>query len=766
MKSGACRSWAMRMARSLTVAGIGLSVVWGPVEVTAQEPPDARWVVRTLDAASKTPIPGVLLSLPGLAESRLTDSAGTAVLPASLGDSLRVVATHLAYSRLDTVLALSADEATVDLLLTRSAIELPSLTVRADRERTQSRELARQMFDREVSVGAVGMTRADVEAVPAIVEADVFRSLQSVAGVTSFNDFGAAMFVRGGNADQVSILLDGTPVFGPYHMFGMFGLFNADAVESTEFYKGSMPARHGGSLSGVVSARQRIGGASGMRVTGGLSLLGLRFAADGSLPWGDARWLVAGRRAAVDMARLDVPYSFHDLNLGLHLYPGEEHRLGFSLMSSRDRFSMEFHGFGESFTSRWSNLVSSLTWSWVPGNRFSGEVAAYHSGYEGVMATGAEGSWRSSTSRVGAWGLRGRATVRGETTGLRAGMVLEGGPVELTGDEGAYVEAEAPATYMHGSVFAEFERWVGPLRLAPGFRVGTELSGSRFFAEPRLSARVHMGPFAVSVSLDRAYQFLSAIRDDRHFVPGAPMWHLREKGQPVSVADGAGLALDYWRGENWTGSLTAWIRSFRDTPSWHPETSRSIDVLEYHDGRAHGWEAAVQRHTGLLSGWLSYQQTWVAYTDGEGDGYRPLWDRRHEVDATLALRDIWGWSASLRGTVGSGTPFWVPVGSIWARRYDPRNEPGEVSPESIVGLGSGGRVTILSDTQARYPYYGRVDFSCRYAFDWGDWEIIPFVTVANVTGRENVLSYVASRGQLLVTQQIPLLPFIGVDLKF
>lgn len=756
------------MARALTVAGIGLFAVWGPAEVTAQHPPDARWVVRILDAGAGTPIPGVLLSLPGLAESRLTDSAGAAVLPASFGDSLQVVATHLGYSRLDTVLTLSADEATIDLLLSRSAIELPSLTVRAERERTRSRELARQMFDREVSVGAVGMTRADVEAVPAIVEADVFRSLQSVAGVTSFNDFGAAMFVRGGNADQVGILLDGAPVFGPYHMFGMFGLFNADAVESTEFYKGSMPARHGGSLSGVVSARQRIGGASGTRVTGGLSLLGLRFAADGSLPWGDARWLVAGRRATVDVARLDVPYSFHDLNLGLQLYPGEEHRLGFSLLASRDRFSMDFHGFGASFTSRWTNLVSSLRWSWVPGNRFSGEVVAYHSGYRGSVGIGSDGSERVTTSRVGAWGLRGQVTRRRETTGLRAGLDLEGGPVELEGTaEGAYIEAEMSETYMHGSVFAEFERWAGPLRLAPGIRAGTELSGSRFFAEPRLSARLHIGPFALSASLGRAHQFLSAIRDDRRFVPGAPVWHLREKGQPVSVADGAGVALDYWRGENWTGSLTAWIRSFRDTPSWQPGTSRSIDALEYHDGRAHGWEAALQKHSGLLSGWISYQQTRVAYTDGDGDDYRPLWDRRHEVDATLALRDVWGWSASLRGTVGSGTPFWRPVGRLPIVRYDPRNEPGEVSPQSIAGLGTFGLVTVLSDTQARYPYYARVDFSCRYAFNWGKWKIIPFATVANVTGRENVVYYEADSAQRLYpTRQIPTLPFVGVDMRF
>ncbi|MCY3809770.1 MAG: hypothetical protein OXG58_10180 [Gemmatimonadetes bacterium] len=66
--------------------------------------------------------------------------------------------------------------------------------------RRGSRQLIRLIFDREVRVGAIGVARKDIVAVPGVAEADLFRSLQSFVGVTSTHDLGAEIYVRGGNA--------------------------------------------------------------------------------------------------------------------------------------------------------------------------------------------------------------------------------------------------------------------------------------------------------------------------------------------------------------------------------------------------------------------------------------------------------------------------------------------------------------------------------------------------------------------------------------
>jgi len=756
----------------------------GPTLGAAQDRSAVGLTVRILDASLKVPLSGVEVTFPESGVTRATDSLGIAeAVPTDVGVPLRVVVDRLGYELVDTVLVAPVEQGTVDLLLERSPVGIPALTVAVGRAGSGSRELARLMFDRDVAVGAVGMTSAQVKVMPAVGEPDVFRSLRSLSGVTAVNDYDAGMYVRGGNTDQVGVRWEGAPVFGPYHMFGVFGVFNPEAVETVELYKGSIPARYGGSLSGVLSARQRTGGTSGVRVNGGLSFLGVRGAADGSLPWAGARWLAAGRRATLDFVPGGGPYSFHDLNLGLRLHPGEEHRVGFSMLASRDEFTWDM-GAGDWLDSRWANLVSSLAWTWVGGNRLSSEVMAYVSRYEGELGTGAGVPPPVARNVISAFGLRAVATRRGERTGARGGVVLEGGPVSLHGTgPGAYVEGDASGSYSQLTVFGELERWFGPLRLAPGFRAGLERSASRRFFEPRLAARLHAGPLAVSASVDRTHQFLSVLHDDRYPVPGAPMWFVREQGRPVSVADGVSVALDAWRGERWTGSVSGWTRRFRGIPFWRPQASRVVSDMAFHDGNARGWEATVQRHAGFLHGWISYQWTRVSFRDGEGADYLPAWDRRHEVDGVVTMPGWRGWSASLRGTVATGTPFWVPLGWYKGLRYNPNTigdeRLGRISRnDSLTGLGPNGNAfTILSNVQGRVPYYARIDLSVRYEFHWGSRRIAPFVSVPNITGRANPYGYRSiyynpddpyppNSSDSHPWKQIPPIPFVGVDFRF
>ncbi len=752
----------------------------------AQDNSMSVWTLRVLDASSGAPLSGAVVTFPESGGTRVTDTMGVVEAgSASIGETVRVVVDRLGYGVIDTVLVVPPGWETADLLLERAPVGLSALTVAVGRAGRGSRELARVMFNRDVAVGAVGMTSAQVKAVPTVVEPDVFRSLRSLAGVTGVNDYKAGMYMRGGNSDQVGVRWEGAPVFGPYHLFGMFGMFNSDAVETLELYKGSIPARYGGSLSGVLSARQRTGGASGVRAVGGLSFLGVRAAADGSLPWAGARWLVAGRRATVDVVRVGGPFSFYDMNLGLRLYPGEEHRVGFSMLGSEDGFSWDFGGVGDWLDSRWSNLVSSLEWTWIRGNRVSSEVVAYASQYKGSLETGAGLPPPIARNVISARGVLAGITLRGERRGARAGVVFEGGPVSLHGSgPGAYVEGDASGSYSHLSVFGELEQWFGSLRLAPGFRASVERSASRRFFEPRLAARLHAGPLAVSASVDRTHQFLAVLHDDRYPVPGAPMWFVRERGRPVSVADGVSVALDAWKGEHWTGSVGGWARRFRGIPFWRPQASRLVSDMSFHDGEARGWEAMVQRHAGFVRGWISYQWARVRFTDAEGAGYLPAWDRRHEVDGVVTVPGWRGWSFSLRSTVATGTPFWVPLGSYPGLRYNPNtigsNRFGGASRnDALRGLGrNGNRFTILSNVQGRVPYYVRVDLSVRYEFGWESWKIVPFLSVANITGHDNPHSYhprsdTPNRDtpyeqtlDLLAKGQIPTFPFIGVDFRF
>ena len=404
---------------------------------------------------------------------------------------VRFIASRIGYSDVDTTLTAPVADEPVVIRLERSAVSLPALTVQAERDIT-SRELNRLMFDREVTIGSIGMTRADLKAVPAVIEPDVFRSLQAFAGVSSVTDYTGQLFVRGGASDQVATLYDGAPVFGPYHMFGLFGMFNVDAVESTEFYRGSIPARYGGALSGVVNVRPRIGRASKSRISGGLSLLGARVLADGPLPWGgDTRWMVGGRSSLSEIVGSSSSYVFRDFNFGLQTNPSDTHRLRFSLVTSTDDFAWGLveNRPARTLRSDWANVASSLTWSWVPSDRLLGEATTYYSKYRGMMRIGTSPGSPSTHSEISAIGFRVGVTAKGNTSGARAGLAAEIGDVDLLG-QGGYLYDATAGSYLHLSAFGEAEHWFGPVRLAPGIRTSTETRSSRWFVEPRFGRTV------------------------------------------------------------------------------------------------------------------------------------------------------------------------------------------------------------------------------------------------------------------------------------
>ncbi len=768
----------MNRTNIFAAALVAIASVASPSPTFAAQAPDSGvWAVRTVDRRSGDPISGVLVSFSKRGANRVTDDRGLAAGHKNAA-TVRVLARRLGYADLDTLVAVPKAGGVVVLLLERSAVELPPLTVEAERRMT-SIELHRLVFDREVAVGAVGMTQAEIKAVPPMVESDVLRSLQALAGVSSVNDYSGELFVRGGGSDQVAVLIDGAPVFAPYHMFGLFGAFNADAVESTEFYRGSIPARYGGALSGVVAARQKTGSADETRFAGGVSLLGVRFAADGSLPWNEFRWLAAGRKASVDVARISVPYSFHDLNLGLEAFPADEHRMRLSVFASDDEFDWDMSSSGtrNSFTSEWANLATSVTWSWVPDHRMSSDVTAYYSRYDGERTIGGTSSSPVTTNRISATGLRAELTLRDDHIGGRAGVALEAGPVELrtAGGPGGYMDGDMSASYQHLSAFAELEAWAGPLRIAPGVRAGSERRSGRNFLEPRLSVRLSSSVFAISASVDRTYQFLSVLRDAVALEPGAPMWFLHGRDVPASASDGASVSLDTWRGEEWTASVAGWTRRFRAVPYWRPILTRDPSGVEYQDGGAQGLEVMVQRHSGRVRGWLSYQWARAAFDAADGSEYAPQWDRRHELDALLAADVPGDVELSLRATVGTGTPFWFPAGLYDALRFAPNQRMRDEE------LGGGSffsrfdQLIIWSDNQGRLPIYARLDLSARRAFRWGSVDVIPYLAVVNAGNRENVLRYdfvgVRDDGEgpyqtFRHGRQMPLFPSIGIDFRF
>ncbi len=183
-------------------------------------------------------------------------------------------------------------------------------------------------------------------------EPDVIRMTQTLPGVTTGPDGVGGMSVRGGSVDQNLILLDGVPLYNPYHALGIFSVFNPSVVKSATLYKSGFPARYASRLSSILDVRTRDGNKE--RIDGDLSigLLSARGTLEGPIKKGKSSFLFSFRRSFMDLWLRDfsmfvnsddtegyTDYKLYDLNGKVNFKLGKKARIFFSYYKGSDNFS-------------------------------------------------------------------------------------------------------------------------------------------------------------------------------------------------------------------------------------------------------------------------------------------------------------------------------------------------------------------------------------------------------------------------------------------
>jgi Carboxypeptidase regulatory-like domain/TonB-dependent Receptor Plug Domain len=691
---------------------------------------------------TREPVAHATVSVAGTGRSARADEQGVFRVADVPAGRWRVEVSALGYAPYAvTVQVPAAGAVRLDLELAPRPVVLAPLEVDAPGSAAGLQALQA----REVTPGVVALSRAEMRAAPALGEPDVLRALQGVPGVVALNDLNAQLHVRGGGPDQNLFLLDGARVFAPYHLFGIAGVFNTDAMGGVEFYRGAVPARYGGALSSVVQMEQRGGGADGLQADAGVSLLTARMTARGALPGGE--WMAGGRTSYPYAGRYALfrnrfPYSFGDAQGRVTLRTRGDGQVQGSFFASTDDFGiLSSGGTAEELRSAWRNGLGSLRWTGAPARGWTPSATAWVSTYGGELAVGvaSEGDHfetATAENRLAAGGVRLEAARGREGRGLRAGLEVEAGRVRLAGSElaGGYFQGSHEDSYRVPAAYAELDHAAGRLRWAPGVRLVMDGRTGTLLPEPRLAVRATLRDrLTLTLGAGRSHQVLSTLRDDRQVLPGTMLWFIHPDSAPASRTDGASATLDGWAGRTWSFSLGAYARRFENVSRWRPEGSRELARLAWDDGHAAGAEVAVRRHGRRLSGWVAYGLGRVRMTDAEtGEGYDASWDRRHALDAAAFYRPWSAVSLSAQATYGSGMPFWPWAGNVNTERLNPLLGRTSESPDLA---------PLFGDRQMRFPDYFRLDLAARYAFGFRGVELEPTLSLRNVTLRRNVLYY-------------------------
>src|SRR5262245_28975657 len=157
-------------------------------------------------------------------------------------------------------------QATLTLRLEKAPITLRPVE-------TIARSAAREQFDEVAGPSTVSIGSSDLARLPAVGDRDIVRAASLLPGVAARNDFSAGLNVRGGDADQNLVMLDGIPIYNPFHLGGLFGTFIDPAVRDIDVFTGEFPAQFGGRLSSLLDVRSAADSRPGVHGTSDMSLL-------------------------------------------------------------------------------------------------------------------------------------------------------------------------------------------------------------------------------------------------------------------------------------------------------------------------------------------------------------------------------------------------------------------------------------------------------------------------------------------------------------
>ncbi len=102
---------------------------------------------------------------------------------------------------------------------------------------------------------------------------DPLRVIAFTPGVTVQNDLNVRPFIRGGDAEQTEVVMNGIALLQPYHVGGVFSIFNLSTLESVELYRDDFPVEYPGVLSGVVNLKNKNPFESESHVNANISLV-------------------------------------------------------------------------------------------------------------------------------------------------------------------------------------------------------------------------------------------------------------------------------------------------------------------------------------------------------------------------------------------------------------------------------------------------------------------------------------------------------------
>lgn len=688
----------------------------------------------------------------------------------------------------------------LDLTLAVEPIEMTPLSARTSR--LDAEPVAKAgLLASETRTGTPADAELRVlESSPGMAELGLVQIVQATSDPDP-DDPSSILYVRGATSDLKLVLLDGAPVYAPFHLGGLIQAFMPGVLGHSTPYVGGAPARFNGGLSYILDLGSRPGRTDRVHTSGALDMMSAGGEVEGPMPGGS--FLVGGRYIHGEgpdrITGGELPYDYSDALLrmdwgvgrtGSLSVTGFYNREGVDL--TRDESAAATQGVIADQVPSDENLVpdppsaelrsqSLANWGNVAGSvRYLGRALD-----SDLELTAALGEFTTSLPLDGATrllvdGLSRRLRLSGVLSRWVGGAQLEFGAsfdrvsLQHTASSGldrtsrtfsnrsageslgAHAEATMrvlPALLVRGGLRADYFRAAG-LRVAPRLSVAwTFLEDSELsVAAGRYHQRVLSPETLLSSEIGSFVEIASegpevaAVATDPSALQVSSSTHL--------VAGINSRAF-----ENFFVGLEGYVKSFEELPVGPDLETSGLDL----------W---IQRSAGAISGWIGYSVAW----------YRPEYEGRKAVPRTLgrqllsgglSAQLIAGLGVDLNLAYGVALPF-TPIPQADERRGGGNNLGGGDVPAPLLSVAAAAARTDVADTSpvagtARGSYL-RLDGTIyrTWVFNWSGLpvSISPYIRILNALDRRDGLFFQFDPDEdrtPVSLGAVPLIPLIGVQ---
>ena len=686
---------------------------------------------------------GANVFIPKINEGVNTDKNGfySITINQKLSQELNVIIQYLGYStNTKKINILNQKSISLDCELMRSSIELKTTEIKGEKE-------ARQTIN---PYSSIKVTQSQLSALPALAEADIFRTLQALPGVLQLSEFSTGLVIRGGNTDQNLILLDGITVYNPSHLGGVFSNFIVDAIKEANLTKGGFNAEYGGRLSAVLDVISREGNRKKINAKFDISLLSAKSTIEG--PFYKGAWLVSGRRTYFDIVFSELgynsipPYYFYDIQGHV-----------FTDLTYKDRLSISFYNGIDDFEygdlalqGDWGNETISLKYRRLFNQKLIGNFMIAKSKFFINFGLG------------GSSGINEEDTINDQTISGDFSYFINNNVTLKTGFQYKNLGFSYESFFDTDTLFStitkpqEFsaysqikfimnDKWV----IEPGLRLNYyDSNNKKSYPNLRLGLKYIMQTDEfINLSLGNYNQFLFTFQDDFN-PPLLDAWIAIDRSVDAGKAEHFVLGYEKYT-NNYKFQLEGYYKNIynmltfidqRATTDEEVSDETLSDILTASNGNAGGIEFFIQKLKGDLTGWLAYTLSY-SIKEMEGQTYFTNWDRRHVfnfIGSYKIPKFLKNWALNWKFTYQSGQAY-TPILGYYLEDMDEASMKWRSIP--------GGR------NSGRYPDYHRLDLGMTK-----DFKITKkikgsfFAQAINVYARNNIFRY------LYTTKNIP-----GVD---